>query len=74
MERKVRKMGNIILVRPDPQIIWKDKSFPKNGIHIMQNIIEVKTGGGSWEYRTKLPEVWQIKYKRINIQYKAYGI
>jgi len=26
---KLEKWGNITLVRPDPQIIWKDKSFPE---------------------------------------------
>ena len=27
--QKLEKWGNIVLSRPDPQIIWKDKSFPK---------------------------------------------
>ena len=26
---KLERWKDIILVRPDPQIIWKDKSFPK---------------------------------------------
>ena len=26
--QKLEKWGNIILSRPDPQIVWKDKSFP----------------------------------------------
>ena len=26
---KLERWKNIKLVRPDPQIIWKDKSFPK---------------------------------------------
>ena len=25
---KLEQWGNVILVRPDPQIIWKEKSFP----------------------------------------------
>ena len=26
---KLERWGNVILVRPDPQIIWNEKSFPK---------------------------------------------
>ena len=26
---KLERWGDIILIRPDPQIIWKTKSFPK---------------------------------------------
>ena len=26
---KLERWGNIILIRPDPQIIWKEKSFPE---------------------------------------------
>jgi 23S rRNA (cytosine1962-C5)-methyltransferase len=25
---KLERWGNVILVRPDPQIIWKEKTFP----------------------------------------------
>ena len=27
--QKLEKWGDVILSRPDPQIIWKDKSYPK---------------------------------------------
>ena len=26
---KLERWGNVILIRPDPQIIWKNKSFPE---------------------------------------------
>ena len=26
---KLERWGNIILIRPDPQIIWKEKNFPE---------------------------------------------
>jgi len=29
MAKNLEKWGDVILSRPDPQIIWKDKSFPK---------------------------------------------
>ena len=27
--QKLEKWGDVVLSRPDPQIIWKDKSYPK---------------------------------------------
>ncbi len=40
--QKLERWGDVILARPDPQIIWKDKSYPKNGKKLMQHTIEVK--------------------------------
>lgn len=70
---KLEKWGNIVLVRPDPQIIWKDKSFPKlwNSYNAKYN--RSKTGGGSWEYKTRLPENWQIKYNGLTFNIKPMG-
>ena len=27
--QKLERWGNIVLIRPDPQIVWKNKSNPK---------------------------------------------
>lgn len=37
---KLERWKNIVLVRPDPQIIWKDKTFPENGTKQMLYIKE----------------------------------
>lgn len=37
---KLERWKNIVLVRPDPQIIWKDRTFQKNGIKQMLHIKE----------------------------------
>lgn len=70
---KLEKWGDIVLVRPDPQIIWKDKSFPKlwNSYNAKYN--RSKTGGGSWEYKTRIPENWQIKYGNLTFNIKPMG-
>lgn len=52
---KLEKWGEIVLARPDPQIIWKDKSFPKEWNRANAIYKRSKTGGGYWEYKTKLP-------------------
>ncbi len=70
---KLERWKNIKLVRPDPQIIWKDKSFPKewdkaNAIYRRSN-----KGGGGWSYKSKLPESWQVKYKELTFNIKPMG-
>ena len=70
---KLERWKNIVLVRPDPQIIWKDKTFPEkwnkaNAVYKRSN-----KGGGGWNYKTKLPESWQIKYKDLTFNIKPMG-
>ena len=70
---KLEKWKNITLVRPDPQIIWKNKSFPQKWNKIDAKYNRSKTGGGSWEYTKKLPESWQVKYKNLTFNIKPMG-
>ena len=71
--QKLEKWGNIILSRPDPQIIWKDKTFPKKWNDINATYHRSRSGGGSWEFNKKMPEKWQIKYKDLTFNIKPMG-
>lgn len=64
---KLEKWGNIILRRPDPQIIWK-KSDDKIWNNYDAIYHRSNKGGGHWEYRKKLPEYWTISYKHLNFK------
>ncbi len=70
---KLERWGNIILTRPDPQIIWKKKSFPKEWDKTNAVYRRSKTGGGSWEYKKKLPANWQIHYGKLTFNIKPMG-
>lgn len=70
---KLERWGNIILVRPDPQIIWKEKKFPNKWKNINARYNRSKTGGGNWEYTSNLPKAWQIKYKDLVFNIKPMG-
>ena len=70
---KLERWGNIVLIRPDPQIIWREKSFPKKWKEANARYNRSKTGGGSWENTNKLPKVWQIKYKDLIFNVKPMG-
>ena len=71
--QKLEKWGEIILSRPDPQIIWKDKSYPEKWKNINATYHRSKTGGGTWEYNKKMPQQWQIKYKDLTFNIKPMG-
>lgn len=57
---RLERWGQTLLVRPDPQVVWKTpKQSPlwakADAVYHRSN-----QGGGSWEYRRRLPEKWQI--------------
>lgn len=70
---KLERWGNIYLVRPDPQIIWKDKSYPEKWKKADARYSRSNTGGGSWNYQKKLPSAWQVKYKELTFNIKPMG-
>ena len=71
--QKLERWGDIILSRPDPQIIWKQKSFPKKWNEINATYHRSKTGGGSWEFNKKMPKQWQVQYKNLTFNIKPMG-
>ena len=71
--QKLEKWGNVILSRPDPQIIWKEKTFPNKWKEINATYHRSKTGGGSWEFKKKMPNQWQIHYKNMIFNIKPMG-
>ena len=70
---KLERWGKVFLVRPDPQIIWKEKTFPNKWKNINARYNRSKTGGGSWEYVNNLPKAWQVKYKDLTFNIKPMG-
>ena len=70
---KLERWGDIFLVRPDPQIIWAEKSFKEKWKNVHGIYNRSKTGGGSWNFRKKVPESWQIKYKNLTFNIKPMG-
>ena len=62
---KLERWGNIILNRPDPQIIWKKKSKwnDYDGYYHRSD-----KGGGYWEFKKKLPEYWTINYRDLTFK------
>ena len=70
---KLERWGNITLIRPDPQIIWNDKLHPETWKKADARYCRSNQGGGHWEYKKRLPESWQIKYKDLTFNIKPMG-
>lgn len=70
---KLERWGGKVLVRPDPQIIWKspkrsDLWTKADGVYHRSS-----KGGGEWEYRKRLPESWNIGYKNLKFIIRPTG-
>lgn len=70
---KLERWGDKILIRPDPQIIWKQKTYPNKWKEANARYNRSKTGGGNWEIYNKLQPIWQVKYKDLVFNIKPMG-
>ena len=70
---RLERWGNIILIRPDPQIIWDgDRSDPRwRDAHAIYH--RSNSGGGYWETLKKVPDVWSISFKDLTFRLKPMG-
>lgn len=69
---RLERWGKYILIRPDPQVIWKGKREHKlwnraDGIYRRS-----KSGGGAW-VKNDVPEKWTITYKDMVFNLKPMG-
>lgn len=70
---KLEKWGDYILIRPDPQIVWKDKTNPKLWKQAHARYVRSNTGGGHWEKLRAMDDSWTIKYKDLTFNLKPMG-
>jgi len=70
---RLERWGNVILIRPDPQIIW---DTPKNNPMWREanaRYLRSQTGGGNWQELKKVPSMWKINYGELTFQLKTMG-
>ncbi len=69
---KLERWGKYILLRPDPQVIWKterkDHRWKKPNGHYHRS----SNGGGEWEF-FKLPQEWDIRYNDLTFHLKPFS-
>ncbi len=70
---KLERWNNIILLRPDPQIIWNNGDLLEKYDNINAHYHRSNKGGGYWENLKKTPDRWQVKYKDLTFNIKQMG-
>lgn len=70
---KLERWGNYILERPDPQIVWQDKTFNDKWKKVDAIYHRSKKGGGYWENINNIKASWQVKYKDLTFNIKQMG-
>lgn len=70
---RLERWGDIILIRPDPQIIWETPKKHPMWKQAHARYHRSNTGGGNWEVYKKLPPMWKINYGDMTFQLKTMG-
>ena len=70
---RLERWGDIILIRPDPQIIWKTPKKSPLWKKADARYIRSDKGGGRWEVYKALPPYWSIAYKDLTFNIKTMG-
>lgn len=68
--RKLEQVGPYRLNRPAPQAIWKPALSERDWADVHAYYHRSSSGGGSWEYKTRLPENWAVSYYGLTMQIK----
>ena len=70
--QRLERWGKYILVRPDPQVLWKH--CKKHPMWKRADAVYTRSGsgGGSWNDNS-LPEEWKIGYKNLTFSIRPMG-
>ncbi len=69
--RRLERWGEVVLVRPDPQIIWHSPEADPRWERPNAVYHRSRAGGGSWEVRGGLPEAWTVNYPPLDLRFRV---
>lgn len=70
---RLERWGDIILIRPDPQIIWNTKRENPLWRQAHAKYHRSNQGGGQWQVFKKIPAQWSLKYRDLVFNVKPMG-
>ena len=70
--KRLERWGDVILVRPDPQVIWTGQARDRrwktpDGVYTRS-----RSGGGEWTVR-KMPDSWTVGYGSLRFMLRPMG-
>lgn len=69
---KLERWGDVKLLRPEPQAIWKREDLRNiggiDGIYTRSS-----KGGGAWDFKRKIPNKWTINYRDLTFSIMPMG-
>lgn len=70
---KLERWTREILIRPDPQVIWKSEKEHRLWYQPCARYVRSRTGGGTWQTYKRIPDAWQVRYKDLTFNIKTMG-
>ena len=70
---KLERWGEVILIRPDPQIIWHTPRKSPLWKNAHARYFRSNKGGGEWQIYRKIPKQWSVKYEDLLFNVKTMG-
>ena len=70
---KLERWGKLVLLRPDPQVIWHAKTPLANNPKINAIYHRSSTGGGGWQFKGNVPSNFVIERNGLKFSLKLMG-
>lgn len=70
---RLERWGDKILIRPDPQVIWKTERTDPLWAQAHGRYLRSNTGGGRWTLFKDIPGYWTIGYGDLHFNIKTMG-
>lgn len=67
---KLERWGDVVLRRPDPQIIWPLERETDIWRNVHGHYHRSSSGSGQWDMKKPIPERWTIEYKHLKFYIK----
>ena len=64
---RLERWGQTLLIRPDPQVIWKNDETSPLWARADAVYYRAAKGGGQWNYHKRLPQKWQIHWGELTL-------
>lgn len=70
---RLERWGDVVLIRPDPQIIWESKKRNPLWKKADARYVRSSSGGGKWNVYKSVPDEWKITWGELIFRLKTMG-